>query len=395
MSKWSEIYKDYGACSEPIGDVKINGRSWKSKRVLVTDINVNTSVFGEAGTCSVQLAVIGEIFKSEKVQFDSDFSGIKAGASLEVSLGYKVGSRSNTKTVFVGYISSVEYEFLESKIIATIQGMDAKIWMMSGRKTEMKKTSNSYSDAVLNMYTNYANKFSGKEIKVDGEPNFKIPIYQRNESDYEFVCRVANMVGALFFVDGGKFYFINPSHKKITNFNIDFPCLGIVSIRSSVSVWGVPKSVEVSGINPKDYTKNLTGQATTPDAVGEGKTASNLTKNISSSSNVLKIVDNTVSSVNEAKFLAKAKLNMRCLNVSETYIETMGNPNVRLASGLEISGMGNPVDNNYIVTAIEHNLHGKTYTTQLQVSANRFQPKDSLSINKDSLSINIYKNFYQ
>jgi phage protein D len=217
-------------------------------------------------------------------------------------------------------------------------------------------------------------------IKVNGEPDFKSPIYQRNESDYEFILRAAHTVGALFFIHLGKLYFISPSCLKSPVLIFTFPTMGVISMRCSVSIWGMPKSVEVVGWNPKDYKTSVTSNVTTPEAIGNGKIASNLTKNISST-NVLRIIDNSIESVKEANFIAQAKVNMRNLELSEVNIETMGNPEVELACGVKIDNVGNSFDNNYIISGIEHELRGKEYTTKLRLVSNMITPeKKSLKI---------------
>lgn len=376
MSDWSKIYQKYAGCTKPVGDIKINNSSWDSKELYVTNISVDTSIMGEAGTCCVQI----DFYGNEKISLNSDFEKIKVGADIEVSLGYIVGKSPKLKKVFVGYISSYETEFFDNHTLVTIHGMDTKMWLMSNRKTEQMKNSKNYSNAVSEIYKKNASKFSGKMINVEGEPNFKSPIYQRNESDYEFILRAARTVGALFFIHLGKLYFISPSCLKSPVLIFNFPTMGVMSMRYSVSIWGMPKSVEVIGWNPKDYKTSVTSSVATPQAIGNGKIASNLTKNISST-NVLKIVDNSVESVNEAKFIAQAKVNMRNLELSEVNIETMGNPEIGLACGVKIDNVGTSFDNNYIVAGIEHKLSGKKYTTKLRLVSNMITPeKKSLKI---------------
>ncbi len=381
MADWKEIYQKYAGCMKPVGDIKINKSSWNSKELYITNVSVNTSIAGEAGTCCVQVAFYGNNFKGGKISLSSDFEDIKVGADIEVFLGYIVGKRSELKKVFVGFISSYDMEFFDTHILVTIHGMDAKMWLMSNRKTEQMKNSQNYSKAVSEIYKNNASKFSGKMIDVKGEPDFKSPIYQRNESDYEFILRAAHTVGALFFIHLGKLYFISPTCLKSPILTFTIPAMGIISMCCSVSIWGMPKSVEVIGWNPKDYKKPITSNVVTPEAIGSGRNASSLTKNISST-NVLRIIDNSIESVNEAKFIAQAKANMRNLELSEVNIQTMGNPEIGLACGIKIDNIGNSFDNNYIVAAIEHNLvAGDTYTTKIRAVSNMINPqKKSINI---------------
>lgn len=376
MSHWSKVYQKYAGCTKPVGDIKINNSSWNSKELYITDISVNTSIMGEAGTCHVQVVFYGNSLKNEKISLSSDFEKIKVGASIEVSLGYSMGKSTELQKVFVGFISSYDMEFFDTHTLVTIHGMDAKMWLMSNRKTEQMKNGKNYSSAVSKIYSDNADKFSGKMIKVEGEPDFKSPIYQRNESDYEFILRAAYTVGALFFIHLGKLYFISPSCLKSPVLNFIFPTMGVISMHCSVSIWGMPKSVEVIGWNPNDYKTSVKSNVVTPDAIGNGKIASNLTKNISST-NVLRIIDNSIESVNEANFIAQAKVNMRNLELSELNIETLGNPEIGLACGVKVDNVGNSFNNNYIVAGIEHKLTEKEYTTKLRLVSNMITPEKS------------------
>ena len=152
MADWKEIYQKYAGCMKPVGDIKINKSSWNSKELYITNVSVNTSITGEAGTCCVQVAFYGNNFKGGKISLSSDFEDIKVGADIEVFLGYIVGKRSELKKVFVGFISSYDMEFFDTHILVTIHGMDAKMWLMSNRKTEQMKNSQNYSKAVSEIY---------------------------------------------------------------------------------------------------------------------------------------------------------------------------------------------------------------------------------------------------
>ncbi len=381
MASWKDHMKKYDNCMYPTAEVKIAGKSWGSDNIYVTRVNVSTSVFSEAGTCTVELTLPELKAGSNDLKLDSDFAKVKVGVELEVLLGYNVNKKPKTKTVFIGYISAFDIEiFNDRHTVLTIQGMDALMWMMASRKTEFKKNNKKYSDAVSDIFKDYASKFKSKLINIQGESSFETPIYQRNESDYEFLCRAASLTGALLFVSLGKLYFINPLVFKSVKLTIE-PYDGIYNVKTSMSIWGIPKSVEATSINRKDYQKVVTSKVTSSDAIGSGKSASSLTTNIGDA-NIIKIIDNTLQSVNEAKFIAGAEYNKRELNLVEGALEVAGNPDIELATGLKVQKMGNPLDNNYIVTGLEHdcNLSDKKYTTRIKLSSNKYSPQSASSL---------------
>lgn len=376
MAFWDDHMKDYDSCKYPTAQVKIGGKSWGSSSIFISRVNVLASTGPEASTCTVELTLPNVEVGRKALEIDSDFSKIKVGIELEIRLGYNVNKKPKTETVFIGYISAFDMEIFDDRhAVLTIQGMDAKMWMMASCKTELKKDKKKYSDVVSGVYNDYASKFEGKKIDIKGEASFETPIYQRNESDYEFLCRVSAITGAMFFVSLGKLYFISPPTLKSVELTIK-PCSGIYHIRASMSVWGIPKAIETVSIDRKNFQKVISAKATSSDTIGSGKSATSLTRNIGAT-NVIKIIDNTLQSVSETKFISEAEYEKRELNLVEGNLEVAGNQNIQLATGLRIQKMGDPIDNEYIVTGLEHDcdLSEGKYITKIRVNANRFSPQ--------------------
>lgn len=366
---------------EPNAAMKIGGSTWKSDKIIISHVNISSSIGPEASTCSVELVQPYEhiTWRNGSIKNDSDFSKIKAGEKFEVMLGYDESKKLKT-SVFTGYISAFDVEYDNNQNIrVTIQGMDAKMWMMINKKTELKKNKKQYSAIVSDLFNDYSSKFKGKKITISSEASFEKEIYQRNESDFEFLSRVAYLTGSLFFVDrAGKFYFISPSVQKSNKLTIK-PSGGVEYLRSSVSIWGIPKSVEVASIDQKDYQKLITGKATSSDKVGKGNEATKLTTNIGTK-NVIRIVDNTVRSAEEAKFLAESLYNQRNLGLAETTVRIAGYSEADLSTGVKMDGFDDPVDNEYIIVGIEHeySFNPRQYTTILKLKANRVTPKKKI-----------------
>ena len=380
-TKFKDFFKKDARNLEPNAAIKIGGSIWKSDKFEISYINVSSSVGPEANTCSVEFTQPhGKItWDNEKIKADGDISKIKAGEKIEVLLGYDEPG-SLEISVFIGYISAFDIEYdNEQNAKVTIQGMDGKMWMMINKKTELKKDKKKYSDIISDLFNDYSSKFEGKKITISSEASFEKEIYQRNESDFEFLSRIADLTGSLFFVDRmGKFHFISPSTLKSNKLKIE-PSGGVEHLKSSVSIWGIPKSVEVASIDQKDYQKLVTGKATTSEKLGKGDEATKLTKNIGAT-NVIRIVDNTIKSAEEAKFVAESLYNQRNLGLAEVTIKIAGYPEADLATGVKIDGFDDPVDNEYIIVGIEqeYSFNPRKYSTTLKLKANRVTPKKKL-----------------
>ncbi len=383
MGFLEDYMDDNESCFYPTASIKIKNKNWSSNDIFITHVYVFSSVKGEASTCEATLILPSVDYDGKKIKLNSDFSQVKLGVELEISLGYIVGEKPKVETAFKGYISSFEIEVdNKERAILNIQGMDAKMWMMASRKTELKKDIKKYSVVVNNVCNDYSSKLEGKEVDIDGEVKFEAPIYQRNESDFEFLKRISILTGCLFFIDQGKIYFVSPSSLNSPKLKIK-PGNAILNIKMCASVWGIPKVVKVVGVDQKDKNMLIEAKATNSNSIGDGKSATSLTSNISDA-NTITIIDNTITSVSEAKFLAEAIYNRRELNLMEVNLEIIGYPEVELGSKVTLDNFGDPIDNDYIISGIEHRCildnassSGSRYTTVLTLSTNRFSPQES------------------
>ena len=387
---WADYVKKNGYGANPTAKIKINKKDWNSKDIIITNVEVSSSVGTEASTCFVELKYVcadenDNHFGKLDFKMPPDFASVKVGTEIEVELGYGKGSglkstlslgSSKEGTVFIGYISAFDIEIdNEGMATLTVQGMDAKMWMMANKKTELKKKKHKYSQIVKDVYNDYSSKLKGKNVKIKSEAKFKADIYQQNESDYEFLSRISKLTGSMFFIDRGEMNFVSISALKSTKLKIE-PHSKIYNVKMSASVWGIPKSVEFVSIDKKNYKKVISAKATNSENIGSGKNASSLTKNINSV-NTIKVIDNTLSSVSEAKFLAKSIYNQREINLIELEIKLMGYPPAKLGTGVKLKGFGNPIDNSYIITGIKHycDFDKKSYISILSLKTNRVNPQ--------------------
>ncbi len=375
-AEWSKHITDSDRFRFPTAEVRIDGKKLKTKQAFISNVYVEMSTGREASTCEVSLALPQVDFKKNKMELPADFAQVKLGVEIEIDLGYNVDEKPKVKTVFIGYISSFTTEVNEEQYVyLTIQGMDAKMWMMSSRRSELKKEKKKCSDVVADMHKKYSGKFKSKMISISKETEFKSPIYQRNESDFEFTCRLADITGALFFVHVGKMYFVSAQAYKAVKLNIS-PGLGVHNIKLDWSIWNIPDTVQVVSIDKNDFTKIIESKITSSGNIGDGKAATALTNNIDKS-NTITMIDNTVQSVSEASFLAEAKYAERELNLVKGKMSLAGHPTIDPGTGIKLKGFGDPLDNSYIVQGVKHfcDLRNGIYKTEVDVVTNRFNPQ--------------------
>lgn len=331
------------------------------KGLYVTYVHVQKTVGCEASVCSVRIKSDGSGVKDYNPKF---MSSLKFGAKIEVKLGYS----KKPKTVFIGYITATDFEVAPNgEIIVVLTCMDGKVLMMSNRKSQLMKDKKKYSDGVSEVFKNYTGKFSGKNINISNEPELNIPIYQYRESDYEFVCRMAYLTGALFFIDNGKFNFVDMYSGNSSNTVFD---KNIVSgIKKSFNLFGVPKKVETVAQNSKDYTQVIKGEATNSKPIGSGKTATAICNNIDS---VLQIVDGSVSSNQDAKRISEIEQNRRSFNFVSIIVKLMnGKSDLELGKIYKVKDKGKLLDNDFMLSGVEHHMFGDKYETYARLNSTR------------------------
>ena len=379
--------------SVPFGKFTINGKEWTSSFVGIDAIDVTSSVGCEASTCCVVLRFIDMPTASKEgyeFKLPCDFAEIKVGAEFMVSLGYRInkGEKEDVTQVFSGFVSSFDLEVNSSQhAIMTIQGMDAKMWMMTSRRTQFFKGDHKYSAIVQKICRNYSRKIGSKNVKIKGEASFKTDLYQQNESDYELLCRIAGMTGSMFFMSANpkKFNFVNVLGLDSSKMFVLKPNGMVQNIKLSANIWGIPRKIEVVGIDKKNYRKVIKGESNDGQGGKEigasdgAKKFFQLTNNLDKDVNKIKIVDNTLSTVNEAKFCAQSIYNQREMSLVELKAKVRGYPQVELGKIVSVEGFGNPLDGTYVVSGIRHycDFQNRSYTTEIKMRGNRFGPQQA------------------
>lgn len=387
MTTWESHLAKYDNCQTPSAEVKINKMKFSIKELTLAKINVDMSVNGEISTCCIEyrgdaeLARQGVLAGPYNFKLPSDISKIKVGANLDVCLGYKISllgknvdsflptfypNPANPATTFSGYIYNLDCSIDKNtnRIVVKVYGMDGKLLMVPSNKTVLFKAKKKYSDIVSAIFQDYGIMLPiNKQVKIEGEKAFKVPIYQYNESDYDFLRRIARNSGSLFFVSAGKFCFISPSVNKATKLKIPAVGIGITRVDFSENIFGQPKKVVVSTTDPKNFSQKIykAVNSLNPTINKLGKLSSKLAQ--LGSNGEIDILDNVVSAKDEAGYIAQSIFNRISLFAANAKVCLYGMQDIRLSEGVTLDGYGKPADNDYIVTAINHEWNFVTMKT--------------------------------
>jgi phage protein D len=365
MAGLKSILEGYGLRDTAAVSTIIGGKPFKSDNLFLLSLEFEGSVWSEASICVLKF----RCSILEKLELHKDFASAKIGVTLKVQAGYA----STTDTIFDGFVHSIGVEIEGNYTMLVISGMDGKIWMMSGKQTEMKKDMQKFSDIVRSATGNYSSKFlGGTSIKIDEEPKLTSPIYQRNESDFEFLCRISRLTGSLFYVSDGKLFFTSPSANKSVKLEIE-PCIELLSVKFSANLFGAVKEVEVKSFNEKDAAKPNVSKVSISKTIGSGETASSVSNNVSG---LISRVINDAETPEQANFFAKAEIMRRSFFVT-CHVQTYFFPDAKLGTGAKCKSFGNPIDDTYLITGIRHSYNGEKneFFTFLTLQSDGFTPK--------------------
>ena len=208
----------------------------------------------------VGMAEVVFMRKTKEQKFQGlDWSAFKVGSEVEVEVG------GSSKKVFVGKVSGMRHTWKNGKDQLTLVCFDPTSHMAGSRKTRYweDKTDSDVAKEVI--------EESGPLGKFDATETKREYILQRNESDYNFVKRLASRNGMLLKAFEGKIDFCKPEFpgnaREIKFFEMrDFDCERAIA--------EIPPELHVLGWNWKDK-KQTKGTAGPGDIIpiGSGQNA--------------------------------------------------------------------------------------------------------------------------
>jgi phage protein D/phage baseplate assembly protein gpV len=285
-----------------------------------------------------------------------DDSKFAIGAQIEVRLG--ATSDRQTQPLFEGEIVTVEPAFEAGGASMVVRAYDLSHRMMRTRlqRTFMKMT---ISQIVSNIC-----RENGFRADVTASRQRHEYIMQNNETDWEFVARLAQRIGYEFIVRGKTASFKPPQGSAPVD--LRYPD-DLHAFSPRITAVAQVKEVTVRGFD-------FVGKRA---AVGNSSSAEQLTeagikrKDVDTQFGAakLEIAGQSVRTNEEAKALAHAQHNL----LANAYLAAegmcLGNPKIKAGAMLNITGVGRKYSGTYRVAKAEHVLTTGGYVTRFANSA--------------------------
>lgn len=286
-----------------------------------------------------------------------DDSKFEVGAKLEVKLGST--DENTTTTLFKGEIVTVEPDFQSGSVAMVVRAYDKSHRMMRARKQRTFKNQ-TVSDIVKKIGTEYG--FSVATKPSGGPLDF---VLQHNETDWDFVWRLARRVGFEFLVkDDTKAEFGPPELSD--EIELSYP-EDLHSFRPRITSVQQVEKVNVRGFDLKSK-KQVVSTKTSPKQLTEaGIKRSDVMKKFSGDQ--LEISGQSFSTSGEADAIAQSMLDQLANAYLAAEGSCHGNPRIKAGTKLKISGVGKDFSGTYRVARARHLLGtAGGYTTEFSNS---------------------------
>jgi phage protein D/phage baseplate assembly protein gpV len=283
---------------------------------------------------------------------DLDGSAFKVGAELEVKLGST--EETTTQTLFKGEIVTVEPTFQAGHVAMVVRAYDRSHRMMRSRKqrTFLNQT---ISDIVKKVAADSGIRVSGAS---SGAPlDF---VLQHNETDWDFVWRLAKRIGFEFICDDTQAEFKKPN-PNAESVSLTYPD-DLYEFRPRLTAVQQVEKVIVRGFDLK-AKKSVTRTKTTPEQVtSAGIQRSEMVKAFPGAS--LEIAGQSFNKSEEADSMAQAALDQLANAYLAAEGACFGDPRIKAGVKLEVKGIGSKYSGTYRVAKAVHSISGGGgYTT--------------------------------
>lgn len=297
---------------------------------------------------------IAEIAFKAGTDGQAQWSSFKVGSSVEVTVG------NSGRKVFVGTITSLKHGHAKGNDALTIKCMDPLSKVAATRNTKTWEDK-SDSDVVSEILGNHG--VAGVVDSTDGTP----PKYtfQRNESDFAFLRRLASRNGYLLMANEGKVDFKKP---QFSGGAYEVPKDKLVNLDYNQNSRSIPSSVKVVGW---DYAtkQKIEGTASSGDIQGIGSGANSTETGGFSGEMVISDVE--VASQEDAKKMAVAELNRLARQGVQGRATVQGTGELYAGALMSLSQHKTGFNPEVLVVSARHRVHNKTgFVTEVTFCSN-------------------------
>ncbi len=279
------------------------------------------------------------------------------GKSLEVKLGAR--DQLTTTSLFKGQVVSQELNFGAGGVELLVRGFDRSHVLIRARKVKTYQNQTT-SDIVTKVLSD-----AGFTPQCDSTGDPHEFMQQDNETDWDFIWRLAERVGFEFVVQDTNAYFRKPSADNPVA--LEWP-ESLRSFSPRVTATQQAQQVTLAAFDPKNK-QTIAVSVSSPDQVARiGVERSSVASAFDGAD--VHIASEPVKSQGEGQAVAQALLDKLANGYIAAEGVSDGNPSIRAGASVQVSGLGTKFSGLYRVAAATHILRGgATYETHFANSS--------------------------
>lgn len=342
--------------------VEIDGKAIRMDAIVSVEVDENLE------NPAMFTINFNETLDSKTQRFEwMDNSILTPGAEVKIFMGYTSRPTPNPEPIFWGRLHTLNPAFQNSGVPSlSVQGYDFSHGLQK-KKSHFSRTNVRVSDAASEIARQNGLDASGVESTIPTHASIR---QSEDESDSDFLKRLARDIGFEVFVRGKTLYFRQP--EDVTTELLTFDWLNsIISFTPRFSDSAQVSEVRVRGWNPSTRER-VEGRATAGDlkSLSGGSSGAEQVQNASGEPVTLSIENRPIHSQEEANVLARAELNRRNDILITGSGEVVGTPNLRMGMNVMINGIGIRFSGRYYVTSAKHGIGDSGYKTSFEVRRN-------------------------
>jgi phage protein D/phage baseplate assembly protein gpV len=277
---------------------------------------------------------------------DLDSSAFRIGAGLEVRLGSTDENR--TKSLFKGEIVTLEPSFETGGATLVVRAYDRSHRMLRNRR-QRAFSNQTVSDVVTRICREY-----GLTAHTDPSGDALPHLLQNNESDWEFILRLATRVGFEFVVDDTTARFTRPGNGA-DEIELRYPD-DLHTFRPRVTAVQQVDEVNIRGFDFKEKRQVHEMQSSPAQVTAAGIKRNDVAGKFGPTA--LEIAGQSFGSRSEARGIAQAMLDRLANGYLTADGSCAGDPRIKAGVKLQVSGVGSSFAGTYRVTRADHTLRG-------------------------------------
>lgn len=352
-----KLEEKYHGFYTPAFQILVNGRDLLSdEKFEIAQVQVDNTLKG-ADQFSF---MVNSSFDFENREFQRLKGFFDFGTEVEIKFGYL--DKKTMSVLMKGIITSVKTSFPANGLPQiTVSGYDRSFPL-----TKSKKSRNWDEKKDHEIVSQIAKEHKLKPIVQDtDEPHPKVE--QNQESDYQFIEKLAKRNGFEFYTQESDLYFCKPGSDQDAIVTLEWG-KGLVSFSPEMNIAEQIAEVEVRGWNVKSK-KEFIGRAKKQDEPGRDKQKKSGAEHVQEAFQekaTLKI-RMPVYSQQEADRRAKSILKEKSEQLLTGSGESIGLPEIRADRNIELLGLGELFSKTYYIEQSTHTISSSGYKTTFKV----------------------------